>query len=183
MKLIIYVCTCVCVFADWHAMRVLDCRIANLATRRRSIRFHSILIGARRAFRVLTEEFAFELRNDMQMKTLASNSNKRKQLQQQQQRQQGKQGEQQRVNTRIVIFIIRVIYERALPLCHLAVTVNGRKQRGIKHFTRRINELPFLSSPTSLPACLPSLARLACHHSFLVLTSTPFSLAARQRDV
>lgn len=74
MKLIIYVCACVCVFADWHAMRVLDCRIANMATIRRSLlHFHSILIGARRAFRVLTEEFAFELRNDMQMKTLASN--------------------------------------------------------------------------------------------------------------
>lgn len=78
MKLIIYVCACVCVVADWHAMRVLDCRIANMATIRRSIRFHSILIGARRAFRVLTEEFAFELRNDMQMKTLASNKKKNK---------------------------------------------------------------------------------------------------------
>lgn len=81
----------------------------------------------------------------MQMNTLASksksnNNNKKQQNNNRDNnnnnnRQQRKQGEQQRVNTRIVIFIIRVIYERALPLCHLAVTVNGRKQRGIKHFT------------------------------------------------
>lgn len=74
----------------------------------------------------------------MQMNTLASksksNNNNNKQQNNNNNRQR-KQGEQQRVNTRIVIFIIRVIYERALPLCHLAVTVNGRKQRGIKHFT------------------------------------------------
>lgn len=74
----------------------------------------------------------------MQMNTLASksksNNNNNKQQNNNNNRQR-KQGKQQRVNTRIVIFIIRVIYERALPLCHLAVTVNGRKQRGIKHFT------------------------------------------------
>lgn len=89
----------------------------------------------------------------MQMETLASNKSnntKKKQNNNRDNNKQRKQGEQQRVNTRIVIFIIRVIYERALPLCHLAVTVNGRKQRGIKHFTRRINKPPFPLLP-SLP--------------------------------
>lgn len=67
---------CVCRLACDARSRLQNRQLGHKKAKHGLLHFHSILIGARRAFRVLTEEFAFELRNDMQMKTLASNKKK-----------------------------------------------------------------------------------------------------------
>lgn len=173
---------CVCRLACDARSRLQNRQLGHKKAKHGLLHFHSILIGARRAFRVLTEEFAFELRNDMQMKTLASNK---------------KEGgttttttetaRQARRATKSKYSYCNFHYSSNLRAC-ASVVPPGRNCKWTQtarhkalHSAYQWAPFPFLSY---LPPCLPPFACTPCLPPFILsLDLNPFSLAARQRDV